>query len=456
MVSTVKNIRAIVDSPAYEAFGFLVQNKVNQAAYIYRRALTHTTGGGLYYRKFNIAAQLPGDPILIHSDSLNISGVSGGMMDNDSIVIFYVSNHTDVYHSRDIYIVKCDTNFNFSAPHLFDWTGITQLQAGFFFGQMIPGDNPGENYHIMYQTNGDTGSTRYRISFFKTTDYWTHYSQVGTLIDSTLDYSETSGVNLSGGKFVALARKNNAGSLTPFESTNYGVTWTRRTASNLFWYLGGIPSIPNTYENATKDSFDIFYECRDVSMMQISRGNTVANFGNATPVYNDPEIYAYHRGTGGNPSLGYGSEVKLSKGTYAGKYLTVYSKEYNNNRANIQWTMDDLTTDPAGVPAAPTLATSSITTTSFRVDITGYSDEDWTNVRYCLMDLSTDAGFSTFVTAKYRNTSAFPAVSINNLRMTGYFDIYSTLTTGTTYYLRIKACNNAGCSSYTTVNVTTL
>ena len=179
-------------------------------------------------------------------------------------------------------------------------------------------------------------------------------------------------------------------------------------------------------------------------MIEISKDNT--NFGLSTPVYNDQEVYCYHRGTGGNPSLGYVSELKLSNG----KFFIIYSKEYNNSKANLQWTIDDLVSDST-IPDGPLLTISSVTATSFRFDITNYGD--WQNVRCCVMDLSTTADFSTFVTCKYRAVSAFPAVKIQNIRVTGYFDIFNGLVTGT-YYLRIKGVNNAGESDYTLKTVT--
>jgi hypothetical protein len=302
---------------------------------------------------------------------------------------------------------------------------------------------------MLYQSNGDTGSTHYRISLIWTTDRWAHYYEKGVVHDGTLDFSETAGVNLSGGKYLALSRKNNAGSLTPFESTNYGATWTRKVASNLYWYLGGLPEIPYIYPH--DGVFDIPFQCRDAQMIEISKNNnSVDNWNNST--YNDQEVFSHHLGTGGNPSLGYVSELKLTNGDY----LIVYSKEYNNNRANMQWTTTDLVTDPNGIPAAPVIVTSGITTTSFRYDITS-TDATWQNVRYLSQDLSTDPAFGSFVTAQYRATGAFPTPSvIHDIRVTGYFDIFNSLVTGTTYYLRIKACNDAGCSAYTTTSVTTL
>ena len=77
-------------------------------------------------------------------------------------------------------------------------------------------------------------------------------------------------------------------------------------------------------------------------MMQISKNKTIANFGNITPMYNVPEVYAYHRGTGGNPSLGYGEELKL----HSGIFLTIFSKEYTGTKAHLQWTLDNLEMTP--------------------------------------------------------------------------------------------------------------
>jgi len=449
LVSDIKNIQSINDN-SYEAFGFPVQTGPNQVTYYYTRGLTHTTGQGLYYRKYNIAASMWSDPLLIYDDSINNSISNGGQMDNDSIVLFSLSTHTDIYHSKDIYIHKCGPNNNFSHRTIFNWSGIVKLQAGTFFGPLVKGDVPGEYYNILYQFNNDTGSARHRISCIKTSDYWNTYSEVGVLYDGSAQYGETAAVNLGGGKFLALTRNNIAGTLTPFESTDYGVTWTRRVPSNLYWFNVGNPEIPYIYPH--DGVFDIAYQCRDAYMIQISKGNSLANFGNATPVYNDPEIYSYHRGTGGNPSLGYISQLKLS----TGRYLMIYSKEYDYNRANIQWTVDDLLTDPGGVPAPPAIETSGIGTTTFRIDITGYSDKDWENVRYLLQDISVHSDFRDFVTCKYRNITVYPSVEMHDIRMTGYFDTYSSLMSGTTYYLRIKACNNAGCSAYTTIVATTL
>lgn len=447
-IDVVKDIVPVVDSPIYEGFGIPVQNKVNQITYYYASGATHTTTHNFSYRTFNIAAGVLSEPTLV-SDTL-FTTVTGGKMDNDSVAFFLYTNSG----TRYLYIMKCDSNNVFSPPVAFNWGAAEDLNSGFFFGPMIIGDAPGEYYNCIYQVSG----SRYKITIFKTTNYWNNYSEIGTIFDGTTQYSEPAGINLGGGKFLVLCRNNQAGSLTPFESTDYGVTWVRRNSSNLYWNLGGLPEIAYVYGH--DGVFDIFYQCRDAAMMQISKNNTVtaSSFGTPFPVYNDPEIYSHHLGTGGNPSLGYGAQLKIHhvNPRIDGKYFMIYSKEYNNVRANLQWTMDDLVTDPGGIPSAPTISTSNIGTTTFRITETGYSDSDLENVRYMQFDVSTHADFSDFVTAKYRSVSAFPAVELHDIRMTGLFCIFNVLTTGTTYYCRVKACNNVGCSAYTTVIVTTL
>lgn len=441
----MKNIQPITDLTAYEFSGFAAQNKPDEVGLYYRRALTHTTGGGVYYRLFKgILEYQISAPQVIYQTAENVSGVSGGQMDDGTNIIFFVVNHADA--TRDIYMVKGDADNNFGTPVLFDWAAVTKLPGGYFFGPMVKGDNPGEYYHTLYQV----GPGRYRISFVKTSDYWTTYSEIGVLYDGTIPLSESAVANLGGGKFVSITRINNSGGFSTIESVNGGVTWLRRPAGNLYWWNGGGPNIPWIYPH--DGVFDIFYECRDTSMMHISKGNTVANnFGKSTPVYNAPEVYMYHRGTGGNPSLGYGCQLKLSNG----KYFMIFSKEYTTARANFQWTMDDLLTDPdpGVIPPTPELVISAITATSFRFDITNYGD--WQNVRYCLMDLSTSPDFSTFVTCKYRSVSAYPAVPINGIRVIGYWDTFNGLLTGTTYYLRISGVNNVGPSAPKIMTVTT-
>lgn len=254
---------------------------------------------------------------------------------------------------------------------------------------------------------------------------------------------------------LALMRDNQGGELTPVESTNSGVTWTRRNFINLYWFIQGGSEMANILVH--DGLFDVIYQCRDAKMVHISANNDPSNaavFGTANPVYNNPEIYSHHLGTGGNPSLGYPTIHRLPNG----HVVTIYAKQLTDLDANIMWTRDDFLTDPDGTipPPPPSLGSNSITSTTFQVTIDGYTDKQLENIRYMQMDISTSPTFASFVTAKYRNVGTFPASVIQNIRVLGLFDNISVLTTATTYYIRIKACNNLGCSAYTTINVTTL
>lgn len=459
-VSIIKNIQPVSTDSTYEAFGFIDNLRVNKLCYYYRKGITHLTGGSPYYRAYNIAANQWYSPVQIASNSKDARDVYGTLMQDDgsidSTMMFlqWSNNGAGGDWSIDLQIIKCDSNNVFGTAANFDWSVIpVRLQRGFVFGHVVKGDNDGEYYEPLVQFNVDTGSSRSRISILKTTDRWAHYTEVGVVFDGSTPYTETSLANLGGGKFLALKRDEVSGILVPTESTNYCVTWTQRIPSNLYWYISAGQEIPCIY---THDNvFDIIYECRDADMISISTGNTVAsNFGSSTPTYNGPEIYAHNLGSGGNASLGYPSMIKIADGDF----LTIYAKQFNNNRANLLWTRDNLITDPDGTPLAPpSISTSFITATSFRIDIDDYTDVQIANIRYLQQDLSTDPDFGSFVTAEYRvHSGAYPAVPIHDIRMTGLWDKFATLTTGTTYYYRIRACNNVGCSVYTTINVTTL
>lgn len=436
--SSIKNIQPIVDN-AYEAFLTAVENNAGITVF-YRRGISHTKGGKGVYRTISLSGQV-NNPVIFRNDSLNISGISGGKMDNDSTVLFYSYTHTNGV--RDIWIQKADANNSFGNPVPFNFSGIVDINGGFFYGKLVNGDAPGESYNILYQMG--KLPTRYRISIIKTTDYWNHYTECGVIYDGTIPYTETTCANLGGGKFLAITRNNVAGGLTAFESTNYGTTWLRRPTSNLFWWLGGGPSIPDICVH--DGVFDIFYQSRDASMMQISKGNTLASFGKTYPVYNAQEMYYYHLGTGGNPSLGYGQQIKLKDG----RYFMIFSKEYTLSKANLLWTFDNLETDPDGLPAAPPkLDTISLSTSSFRININGYTDQQISNIRYFNFDISTDSAFSSFVTLKYQNpSSVVPAMQMRNIRMVAKWCIFNVATHGTTYWVRAQAVNNAGRSSWT-------
>jgi hypothetical protein len=139
----------------------------------------------------------------------------------------------------------------------------------------------------------------------------------------------------------------------------------------------------------------------------------------------------------------------------------VICREEGSTNADLYYTLTDFVTDPAGVPVAPpTIAESSVNSTSFRLDINGYTDAQLQNIRYFQIDVSTDPGFSTFITASYNATTVNinkVGATMQNVLMHSRWIILNELNGGSTnYYIRIRAVNNAGASSYTTKTVATI
>ena len=213
----------------------------------------------------------------------------------------------------------------------------------------MKGDRAGEYFMPMYQFNIGTNAKRL-VQCFYTSDYWNSYKLQGTIYDGTTPLGEASMIFLGSGRLLALTRSNASGVLVPFESVDYGVTWKRREPSNLYWWISQ-PEIPYVYNDTATKTFDIIYECRDANMIEISKYNDLANFGNELPFYRNAEIYAHHLGEGSNPSLGYPSMIRMKHGNF----LVIYSKELNDYRANIVYTEDDLQSDPGDIPEKPTI-----------------------------------------------------------------------------------------------------
>ncbi|MFI5186267.1 MAG: sialidase family protein [Chitinophagales bacterium] len=447
----IKNIQLVSDDAAYESFGVLDYSRQNIYTYYYRRGTSHLHGGNPVYREYNALTKKWGGPVTITTDTKDGS-VFGGRMDNDSTVLFLgrSNNGLNGDWSIDIQIIKCDSNNKFSLPRNFNWAGIPKLQRQLFYGHIVKGEMPGEYFMPMYQLRIGSSNSRRLLQCFYTTDYWNTYNLRGTIYDGTIPFSETSMVYLGNGRLMTLTRNDVTGILVPFESVDNGVTWKRRSPSNLYWWILRSPEIPFVYNDTATGTFDIIYECRDANMIEISKYNDLNNFGILSPFYRNPEIYAHNFGAGENPSLGYPSMIRMKDGNF----LIIYSKQFNDYKANLLYTEDDLSGDPAGIPEKPVIVPSYITQDSFRVDITGYDDKQVENIRWLSEDMSEDSSFDTFTTCRYR-TNSYPAVEMHDVRMTGFWNTYSWLKPQTTYWLRIKACNNKGCSDYSFVKVVT-
>jgi hypothetical protein len=313
----------------------------------------------------------------------------------------------------------------------------------------VKGEKPGEYFMPIYQLSVASSNSRRLLQCLYTSDYWNSYKLKGTIYDGTTPFSETSMIYLGDGKLMTLTRNDTSGTLLPFESDDYGDSWKKREISNLYWGMLRLPEIPFVYNDTATNTFDIIYQCRDAQMIEISKYNDLTNFGNVRSFYRNPELYAHHLGEGTNPSLGYPAMIRMKDGNF----LIVYSKEFNDYRANIVYTEDDLRTDAGDIPPKPKITVSDIREHSFRIDVTGYTDKQLENIRWLSEDLSEDSTFQTFTTCNSRSRS-HPIIQIRDVRMTGLWDSYSGLKALTPLWLRIKACNYTGCSDYSIVQVT--
>lgn len=462
-VSNIKNPRFIDTRNYYDAFGFVERTGVNRATYFRRIGATHLTGGNAYMSNYYINSDLWADTICIDRGTPDVRDIWGGRLDNDSIVLFMgrslngIGGSSPSNWSIDLYMMRGDTNGNFGSHIPFNFGSYPQLQRCYFFGHTAKGAAPGEYYIELYEVNVDTGNLSHKIiACVATTDYFRTYS-IHTIIDATgFAASEGTLAYLGNGKMNLMLRREQSGDLDVFESTNSGVTWTYRNRSNLYWYVDGNDVIPYTFMDTTKNKFTVLTNDRGSDFIEISRDNDTSLFGSSFPVYASPKLYYYNQSEdhlAANTSLGYPSMINIIGDSV---FLLVWSHETTSTMANAVYSRDNFATNTTIPASPPTITPSFITATTFRIDIDGYTQSQLNNIDYLQFDLSTNPAFGSFVTAKYRNVSAFPAVSLHDIYMNAIWDNFSELTTGTTYYIRIKACNSLGCSSYTTQTITTL
>lgn len=459
-VDNSKVIQVVEDVDAYEAFGSPCKVTANHVVYCYRKAADHLTGGDIYYRIFNITTRTWSSATLLISDDLDLRDayISASLI-NDRVIVStstYTGALTDT--TPDMFFQKFSVNPTTGAltadgarVQITGVNGVEQLQRESLFGPITTADN-GKHYAGLQQWEGSRAMIQC-LEFSADMSTWTAY----TIWDSTLPYYENCVVVMPAGKFICLARVDNGGTLEVFESTDYGHTWTSRDKANIYHWKEGFSSM--CYGMYLNGFFHIITCVRDARSIFLSPANTIAsNFGSTPATYNGPEMFAYNKTVGaGNVALGYPSMSCIDE-TYGdyGLWLCIWTRELGGDKANLYWCVTDFVTDSGAPVAPPSISISAIDTDGFRFDIDGYTDAQIADIRHWELDLSTDPAFGSFVTGKYRNPSAYPATStIQNIQLNALWTIFNSLTSGTTYYLRIRAKNNIGNSSYTTVNATT-
>lgn len=483
-VSYLKNVRITPFSEAataeYHAFGTAIKTGADRLTLLFRRGVSelvdgdpsyaHLYRGRTYQAHYTPSTDTWAAPVQIDEEiGRDLADHHGGyQMDNGEFIYFSSVSPVAIAYIDDGEpwpAGNFSPFFRKAADESLAWgsrvtlTGYdTSFRSGTNFGMLQAGANPGE-YYIGFNVFGYGSETARKLYCLKTTDYFATWNFI-EIYSGSLPFSEMSVAYLGGGRLFSFARIDNGGYLYLFKSSDSGATWTaigQHVDNNLGWYTGA-PKIP-TAVFMHNGLLNIMYHDRDNFCTMISKDNDPDDFfGMAIPVFNPPEIYWYNWNGefSGNPSLGY--PIVCHAGS--DRFLVAIAKEVNTQDADLYYTMDDFLTDPDGVPAAPpTIADSFITATTFRLDINGYTDAQKQNIRYFQIDVSTDAGFGSFITASYNGTSVgtdHTSVTMQNVRMAAFWIGMAALTTGTTYYIRIRAVNNAGASSYTTKTVTTI
>ena len=451
--SYLKNPRNLqAGETTYDAFGFTAFTGTDRVTHFFRSGTSHLVGGNVYARHYTPSTDTWGAKFLIESDSIDCRDVWGGVMDNGEVMLFTSRSYNGVggtsLNTIDQYYLRGNaTTMVFgSRVSIFAGTGLTQLDRGECFGRMAQGANPGEYYMPCFQWMND--GSQILVTMLKTTDYWhtiNHYQ----VYSGTAWFTEGMAVYLGGSKLGLFCRNDYGGLLYYFESNNNGVTWSDWTQTTLGWDLSAGTIIPGVY----RDGPDVYVLVQDrgTGFIAISK-NSVSSINWAFPMpLANIECYFYNKTTSpSNPALGYPTMLKLD----GSHFLMLWSRETDIPVANVWYTLDDLVTDN-GLPAAPpAIAASFITSSGFRLDMTGYTQAQLNNIRYWQFDLSTAADFSSYVTANYNSPLVTGAV-LHNIRMPALWIQPSGVETVTTYYARIRAVNNNGSSSYTAKTITT-
>jgi len=477
VISNYKNPKWTDQDTGYAAFGVIENTSIPPEAqtrftYFTRIGTGHTTDGNAYARDYYPQVDKWGpwrvvDSEKVNADSNDCRDTWGGRLrdigntpGNDSILLFICRVTGPTKNDSKNYFLRGNLDGTHWDSIPITYT-IPRLQFLAFYGHMARGDSAGTYYMAAFEYNVDTGNTNHkRIVVFRTTDWFRHYNE-RVVFDQTGAgnfLSECPMVNLGGGKLLLFARLEQATVFRTIESSDYGDTWINQGDSYpLYSYNAGAGCIvPFVWKDSTANKFIALFNNRDHDWVCISRDNTVAaNFGHYPTNYNNSEMYFYNQSENhltANSSLGYTSMINIAGDSV---FLLCWTHETNAHRANIMFSRDNFQTRHSAPDAPPSFAPSSIGSTGFYLAVTGYTTAQLNNISYFMYDVSTSPTFSSFVTCYNRLPGWSPTAVMHDVYWNGLWNNFNGMTASTAYYVRMKACNNAGCSAYTSVTVTT-
>lgn len=474
--SHAKNVRNLsgesLGAQDYCAFGGIAYCDTHLMQ-ITRIGTGHETGGKWYKRSIPLDTLTPGAWSLLYTHTYNLEDcyvtrqgsylyVHGSASDDDRTGLGW--------DTQQCFYLKCDLNGNLiSGPHdtIGGTSGVTSgCNRNWPFGRggwLGTGNWYGQSY-VSLQYDGTTVSNG-KIWFLRTQDDWATFEAfsyyTGIYVDEVLL------IPFTDGRAVSLRRQ--AGKTNLFRCPNTIATtpsWSLYSQIDLGWFHYG--TLIPTYD-IHDNLVDIVFADRDTGMISISRNNTYDNVYNG--IFNDEEIIAYANvpASGsvytplGYPVYVYNCGVSSYGGvlSFAGwSRETAWSPTAGaDGKAEFWGTFLDFEHDETGaMPTQPPALTSNpsyLTSSAARVEITGYTEAQMNNIKYYVWDISTSPTFApgSFVTVSIE--WVLPAVLVKDQRIPGIAIAPQSLTSGTTYYFRVKAVNNAGESAYTSTSITT-
>lgn len=473
--NSIKQPKVAKDEVAYTAFGVFLGRNGNKIPFPVRQGTGHLETGYGLQPEYDVSTDTWTSGTWTNIDTApppDHRDYYGGPMDNGTNITFSSTSYNNVggdWSTIDIYFITAPTNNPLSySAHTSIFTafpGILRLTRGTIYGKPQYLGTPG-HYCIMLHQWDDVfmgnPSTRYVSHVLFTTNYFISGNSYKVAHDGPEPIGEGNVIYCGGSNYIIIFRRDGFGLLV-YESSDNGDTWTDRGRCNLRYYDNedGIITQP-VWHNGL---LDIMYQNRSSGYVELSRNNDPAIFFNQVAAwgsyqFNPPELW-YKNNTSSDGifvGLGYGDMILLD--AVKKIYLIAWSKEINRTKAVLMWTRSRIDYDPIPPYPVPAITSSFVTSTRIRFDIprgdgvTGYTDSQFQLPRWYMVDLATDAGFTTFPTVNWH--AVLPDSTIQNKRINSDWMLFNGLTPNTTYYFRMKAVNLAGEAAYKTVSVTTL
>lgn len=243
--STVQETKQVeLTSSYYEHFGFISVNPIDgHMVIIYRKATSHVgTQGTIWLRNSTDGGVNWSIEILLFSESsIDLRNLGGGYTNDGRLFLFYARYDYDAIPSP----VWSTMNFRYSDDNGQNWSSqqtlSTESQTWFSpHGQLVDAGN-----NVIYQTwYAGTGST-YKLYLYKSTngnDNPPTFSVI-EIYSGSIQYTESSLVNLGGGIFILLTRNNGSWYFHQFKTEDNCQSWSSQGDTS-FEQLGGFQTPP--------------------------------------------------------------------------------------------------------------------------------------------------------------------------------------------------------------------